>query len=93
MNGNDIRHWLISEMTNHGISEAELTSLSGLSSEQVRACLQGDAPCISDDVLRLLGALDLELVVRPRATPSERRLPGTDSEGPSSDSLETGKKV
>lgn len=74
MNGNDIRHWIESEMSNHGVTEEELASLSGLSQAQVQACLSGKAPCISEDVLRLLSALDLELIVRPRGTPSERRV-------------------
>lgn len=69
MNGNDIRHWIADEMSNHGVTEEELSSLSGLDRAQIQAYLKGETPCISEEALRLLSALDLELIVRPRDTP------------------------
>jgi cyanate lyase len=72
MNGNDIRQWILSEMTNHGVTEEELAALSGLGDARIRAYLGGEAPCISEEALKLLSALDLELIIRPRDTPVER---------------------
>ncbi len=73
MNGNDVRHWIASEITNHGVTDDELSALSGLEKARIRAYLEGDALCISEEALELLNALDLELIVRPRDTPVERR--------------------